>query len=58
MLYEVITLHAFGDQILYVLPFLGGVALAEEDLDVITGFGKSVVEARLILDPAWLLPCG
>ena len=44
--------NALRDQSFDVGLFLGGIALAEEDLNFVTGGGKSVLEAGLILDPA------
>ena len=35
--------------------FLGGVALAEQDFDIVSGGGEGVLEAGFVLDPARLI---
>ena len=42
-------------QCFYVSLFLGRVALAEHDLDVVAGRAEGILEAFLILDPAWFI---
>ena len=47
--------NALGDQVFNVGPFLGRITLAEENLDFDAQLIKSILEARLILDPARFL---
>ena len=43
---------ALGDQSFNVRFFLGGITLAEEDLDIVTSGCQGILEAGLVLDPA------
>ena len=49
------TLNALGDQSFNIGFFLGGITLAEEDLDIVAGGFEGILEAGLILDPARLV---
>ena len=46
---------ALGDQSFNVGFFLGGITLAEENLDIVPGSLEGILEAGLVLDPAWLI---
>ena len=48
-------LDSVGDQGFDVRLFLGGVALAEEDLDIVSGLGEGIAETGLVLGPALLI---
>jgi hypothetical protein len=49
-------LYTPGDQVFNVGSLLGGVTLAEENLNFHAQLVKSILEASLILDPARFLP--